>query len=622
MVKKMLAYNGKILKVDLSTSKFEELEIDKNIFYNFIGGSGVGARLFFDYFTPQNEAFSPQNPLIIMTGPLTGSNYPGCSTRFSIVSRSPLTGIWGESSCGGNFGIGLKSTGFDGLIIQGISDKPVYLLLDNDKISLVDAISIWGKDTYDVDSYFKEVHGKNVKSLIIGKAGEKLVKFACIMNDNHNAAGRCGLGAVMGSKKLKAIAVIGSQKVKFADEQKIVELRKTLIAKIKENITSQSLSAFGSDAAMDLGMMTGDVPIKNWTMGRWDEGAENLSGPKMADTILKKTKSCFGCPVGCKRVVEVKEGDFIVPEGAGPEYETVAVFGTLCLNKNLASVAKAGELCNRYGMDTISCGATIAFAMECFENGLITIKDTDGIDLSWGNSAGIIKLIEKIGNREGFGDLLSLGSKGAALKIGKGAEKFTVEVKGLEAPMHDPRAFHGLGLAYATSNRGACHVNSLTMWVEQGFSFYPQIGLDTPFEGQSSQGKALLNVKTQDFGSIFNSACICFFAAVPFDENDILNMINSTTGFNYDINSLMKAGERIWILKRSINNMLGINSSADRLPNHILTPIASGPTAGSIPDISTMLEEYYPLRGLSKEGIPLKEKLVSLGLDFLIPKLY
>ena len=640
----MKSYNGKILEVDLTKKRFNELFIKEEVYKNYIGGSGLAAKLLFDNYDfkgrtlsnrnslssksellskdsiSQNYALSPENMLIFMTGPLTATKLPGCATRFSVCGISPLTGIWGESSCGGSFGVQLKQAGFDGVIIKGASNSPVYIKIIDGNVEIKDASRLWNKDTYEVYDILKRDEGVNT-SVSIGIAGENKVLFANIANEPGNYAGRCGLGAAMGSKKLKAIGVKGTKRIEFADSVKINELRKELIEKQKKNIAVETLKAFGTDGAMTFYMMLGDVPIKNWNLGLWDEGGDALSGMAMAESILVKGRTCLGCPVACKRVVKIDKGKYKMNEGPGPEYETCSSFGTLCFNSDLKAVAKINELCNMYGMDTISCGGTIAFAIECAESGIL--KDTNDLKLSFGDADVILRLVDMIARREkGIGNLLADGSKKASKKIGKDSEKFLVEVKGLEAPMHDPRAFHGLGLAYAVSNRGACHVNSFQMWVEQGFSFFPEIGLEGPYEGMISNGKAEVNAIAQNLGSIFNSACICFFAGIPFSATDILNCLNYATAFNYRLEDMMKVGERIWYLKRGINNLLGIKREDDRLPEKILTPTTEGAAAGSVPNIKLMLNEFYKIRGFDKKGIPKKEKLEELGLGSLADNLY
>ncbi len=640
----MKGYNGKILEVDLTSKIFRELIIKEELYRKYLGGTGLAAKILFDNYDFKRESLSPiktlssknkssdekilsssnslssEDLLIFMTGPLTATRLPGCATRFSVCSISPLTGIWGEASCGGRFGIQLKKAGFDGIVIKGVSDSPVFIKIVDGNVEIKDASRLWNKDTYEVYDILRKEEGV-ATSLSIGIAGENKVLFANIANEPGNYAGRCGLGAVMGSKNLKAIGVKGTKSIEFADSKKIDKLRKNIIEKQRENIIVQTLKEFGTDGGLPVLMMLGDVPIKNWNLGVWDEGSEELSGMNMSETILINKKACFGCSISCKRAVKVNEGKYKIEKGPGPEYETCASFGTLCYIDDLKAVTKINELCNRYGMDTISCGGTIAFAIECAEAGIL--KNTNGLKLSFGDADAILKLVEMIAKRDkGIGNLLADGSKKASKKIGKESEKFLVEVKGLEVPMHDPRAFHGLGLEYAISNRGACHVNSYQMFVELGQAFYPEIGLEGPYEGMESMGKARIVAITQNLGSIFNSTNICSLLGISFSATDILNSLSYSTGFNYTLEDMMKIGERIWYLKRGINNLLGIKRQDDRLPEKILIPTTEGAAAGSVPDIELMLNEFYKIRNFDKEGRPKREKLEELGLGSLADKLY
>jgi aldehyde:ferredoxin oxidoreductase len=558
-----------------------------------------------------------------MNGPITGSTFPGTS-RFAVCGQSPLTGIWGEGTCGGNFGPELKFAGVDGIIFKGASSNPVYLVIEDDKIELRDAKDLWGMDNYAVTDLLKERHGKERKPkvLSIGPAGENLVKFAAICNDKGDFIGRTGMGAVMGSKKLKALVVKGTKRVEVSYPEEYATLRKLLVTKSRDAMIAQSLRSMGTDAAMDLGMMTGDVPIKNWMIGEDFELSANLGGPPMTERYLTRNHACSFCPIACKRVVEVDEGPFKTEEGPGPEYETCCTFGTLIMNNDLAGVIKANEWCNRYGMDTISGGATIAFAMEAFEKGLITQKDTDGIDLKWGNIEGAIELLHRIAKREGIGAILSEGTREAAKRLGNGAEEFSVEVKKLEAPMHDPRGFHGMGLAYMTSIRGACHLMHLCLSVEQGITAYPEAGFKENYLGQSSEGKAEMVKLSEDLGIPCNSLVICEFVAWTLSANDLAEMVRVTTGFDFSLKDLLSCGERTWLLKRGIGNMMGATWKDDRLPKRILTPLGKGAAAGSIPDVEKLLREYYEIRGLDREGKPRREVLIKAGLTDLAKRLH
>ena len=619
----MGGYRNKILEVDLSNFKMDVTDIPDDDKKRFIGGSGVAAKLFFDRFNINTDPLSPDNPLIVMNGPLTGTTLPGTS-RFAVCGKSPLTGIWGEGTCGGNFGPELKFAGMDGIIFKGVSPTPVYLSIEDDEIELKDASELWGMDNYTLTDFLKQRHGKDKspKILSIGQAGENLVKFAAICNDKGDFIGRTGMGAVMGSKRLKAVVVKGTKKVEVSHPEEYATLRKILITKSREAMVAQSFRSMGTDAGMDLGMMTGDVPIKNWMTGEDLELSANLGGPALTEKYLARNHACSFCPIACKRIVKVDNGPFKTDEGPGPEYETCCTFGTLIMNNDLAGVIKANEWCNRYGMDTISCGATIAFAMEAFEKGLITRKDTDGIDLTWGNMTGVIELLHKIAKQEGIGAVLSEGSRKAAKRLCKEAEEFTVEVKGLEAPMHDPRGFHGMGLAYMTSIRGACHLMHLSLGVEQGITTYPEAGFQENYTGQTSEGKAEMVKLCEDLGLPFNSLAICEFVAWTLSANELAEMVRVTTGFDFRLKDLLACGERTWLLKRGLGNMMGISAKDDRLPKRILTPLKEGAAAGSVPDVEKLLREYYEIRGLDEGGKPKKEVLIKAGLQDLAEKLY
>jgi len=616
-------YRNKILEVDLSNSKMDLTDIPDDDKKRFIGGSGVAAKLFLDRFNINADPLLPDNPLIVMNGPLTGAALPGTS-RFAVCGKSPLTGIWGEGTCGGNFGPELKFAGVDGIIFKGASPTPIYLVIEDDKIEIRDAKDLWGMDNYAVTDLLKERHGKekNPKVLSIGPAGENLVKFAAICNDKGDFIGRTGMGAVMGSKRLKAVVVKGTKKVEVSHPEEYAALRKILIAKSREAMVAKSFRSMGTDAGMDLGMMTGDVPIKNWMIGEDLELSANLGGPALTEKYLTRNHACSFCPIACKRIVKVDNGPFKTDEGPGPEYETCCAFGTLIMNNDLAGVIKANEWCNRYGMDTISCGATIAFAMEAFEKGLITRKDVDGIDLTWGNMTGVIELLHKIAKQEGIGAVLSEGSRKAAKRLGKEAEEFAVEVKGLEAPMHDPRGFHGMGLAYMTSIRGACHLMHLSLGVEQGITTYPEAGLQENYTGQTSEGKAEMIKLCEDLGLPCNSLAICEFVAWTLSANELAEMVRVTTGFDFRLKDLLACGERTWLLKRGLGNMMGISAKDDRLPKRILTPLEEGAAAGSVPEVEKLLGEYYEIRGLDEGGKPKKEVLIKAGLQDLAEKLH
>ncbi len=616
-----MGYAGKFLLVNLSNNSCTDFTLEDADLEKYIGGSCLAAKIYFDKYPLDADPLSKDNPLMIMTGPMVGSGFPGTS-RFSICAKAPQTGIWGESACGGTFGPELKRAGYDGIVFEGASDKPVYLSIFDGEPKLNDASHLWGKDIYEVTDLLKAA-GKSIKVLAIGPAGENLVQIAAIGNDKGHFSGRTGLGAVMGSKKLKAIIVKGSAKAVKADEDRYKEAFKTAVAEVKDSALAEGLHMMGSDANMDLGMVTGDVPIKNWTVGQDFDLSFNLSGPTMREKYLTKAHACANCPVACKRVVKVDDGPFKTEEGPGPEYETCGTFGTMLMNPDLSAVIKANELCNKYGMDTISCGSAIALAMELYEKGTLSADDVDGLDLSWGNMDAVMTLIKKMAYREGFGDLLADGAVKAAKKIGGDAIDYVVHVKGLEAPMHDPRGFHGMGLAYMMSNRGACHLQHAVLATEQGMASWPQLfDMKDDYEGTTSVDKAALVYNSENYGILGNSLAICHYLVDILKPETILEAFNAITGFNLTKDELLKSGMRDWTLKRGFNNLLGITSKDDILPKKLLTALEDGGAAGSVPDVKLLLSEYYAIRGLDERGFPKKEKLDELGLTELKERLY
>jgi len=614
-------YAGAILLVDLTNRTTDELKVDETLLKDFIGGSSLAARLLLDRFKLDADPLSGDNPLMIMTGPMVASGFPGTS-RFSICARAPQTGIWGESACGGTFGPELKRAGYDGIIVTGVSSSPVYLSVVDGKAGIHDAKHLWGKDIYETTDELKAKDG-GLKVLAIGQAGENLVKIAAIGNDKGHFSGRTGLGAVMGSKRLKAIVARGKGRPAKADEERFKEVMKKALAEVKDSALAEGLHLMGSDANMELGMIKGDVPIKNWTVGEAFDLASNLSGPTMREKYLTKEHACANCPVACKRVVKVADGPYRTEEGPGPEYETCATFGTMLMNDDLAAVIKANELCNRYGMDTISCGSAIALAMELYEKGIVTPSDTGGLELTWGNMDAVMPLIKNIAFREGFGDILAEGTLGAARRIGRGAEDMVAHVKGLEAPMHDPRGFHGMGLAYMMSNRGACHLQHAVLATEQGMASWPELfDMEDDYVGTTSEGKAMLVFNSENYGILCNSLSICHYVVYILRPETVLEAFNAVTGFGLGKDDLLKAGMRDWTLKRGINNLLGISRKDDVLPKRILTALSEGAAAGSVPDMDLLLKEYYALRGLDERGFPKPEKLDELGLKELKRRLY
>lgn len=610
------------MQVDLSSGKQEEIRLADGHWENFIGGSTLAARLFADTHGPAADPLSPANPLLVMTGPMAGTNFPG-SSRFVMCARSPLTGIWGESASGGFFGAALKQAGFDGIILLGKCERPGYLVVENGRGQIADAAEIWGLDTYECIDRLAQHHGDKQKArvLAIGPAGERMVRFAAVANDKAHYLGRTGMGAVMGSKNLKAIVAGGTGKIPVADEAVYRAARKTALAAVRESMICASFHDLGTAAAMDMGMLTGDVPIKNWSLGEAYEMAAAIGGPAMHENILKNRTACHACPIGCKPVVEVDDLQYPVSKGPGPEYETCAGFGTMIMNDNLAAIAYLNELCNRQGLDTITCAGTVAFIMDCYENGLLSRADLDGLDAGWGNVDATIALVNKIARREGIGDRAALGSRALAEQVNGKAAEFSVTVKGLELPMHDPRAFHGLGLAYMNSNRGACHLQHTVQAVEQGMVAWPQIGLKADYPATESSGKAEMVCICENIGQMANAACVCQFVYWAMGLENFLAGFNAVTGYGFSMADYLAAGQRAWVLKRALNNIMGVSAADDRLPKKILTALADGAAAGSVPDEDRMRREYYQIRGLDQKGLPTSQLLQRTGLEFLKKRL-
>ena len=620
----MAGFEGKMLEVNLTDGTTKTSTVEKDVLRKFIGGSGLGAKLMLDRVSPDVDPLSPDNTLFFLTGPTSGTSIPG-GARFSVCAKSPLTDMFGESSSGGSFAFELRSAGWDGIVVEGASDKPVYIVINDDKVEIKDASDLWGKDTYEVIDILKERHGdkKRGSQVLIGVAGEKLVRFAAVASERKNFAARCGLGAVMGSKKLKAIFVKGSGKVSLADPDRYNARRKIILKKAQEHIAIQVLTAQGTNAALGISAVTGDLPAKNWTVGDNSAISSKIEGGVLSGPdFYIGNDSCHGCMIACKRVVHITDGPYKGMEGAGPEYEGVASLGSLLMIGDMAAVIKMNELCNQLGMDVISCGATIAFAMDCFEQDIIGTKDTDGIELKWGDDTAAMKMIEKIARRDGFGDVLAGGSKRAAQKIGGNASDYAVEIKGMEVPMHDPRANYLSGLGYATGIRGACHTNDASYAISSGILDWPDIGINLGIDVKKNEGAGEIVKRAQDLGQIFNAASFCYMIIFVLNGEDVAELLSAASGFDYAFDEVKECAERIWITKRGLDNLMGITAADDRLPRQILTPPTEGGAAGQAPNLEVMLKEFYPARGLGSDGRPTKETLSKLALDDLAAKLY
>lgn len=605
-------YIGKYLLVDLSAGSIGQFELPDEVLRSYIGGCGLGAYLFRRFASPLDDPLAPNMPLMFLTGPLTDTPVP-CSGRHSVVAKSPLTGIWGEASSAGRWGSQLKRAGFDGIVLIGRAQRPRCLVVEDGNAKLLDASALWGLDTYETSQRIAELHGDRFVTACIGPAGENLVRLACIMSDGKDAraAGRGGLGAVMGSKNLKAIAVSGSRKAPLADEAQLRESVRKLASMIAKN--GSGLREHGTASGTIALEMSGDMPSHNWKGGRWQKGAQLISGMELSRRYLKKPTFCERCIIGCGRDIEISDGPYAGVSGSGPEYESVALLGALSDIDDLAALCYANELCNRYGMDTMSTGSVIAFAREAYERGFI---DEAGLDLRWGNAESMIELIKMIANKQGLGRLLGMGVRAASGELGEGTREFAIHVKGLEMPAHDPRAFQSVGLGYATSNRGACHLQAWSGIFENRMTM-PSLGYTEPMNRFSPEGKGKLVYDMQNLMCMFDSLTICkylLFGGVKVPE--LVAWLNMATGWSMDQSEFMEAGERIFNAKRLFNVVCGVSRADDALPERIRTqPKPEGDSAGHLPQLDQMLKEYYAVRGWDDTGRPSHELLERLGLQ-------
>lgn len=603
----MIGYRGRILHMNLTDGATTVKSLNKRLTRQFIGGAGLGIRFLYDMIDFNTDPLGPENPLIFMTGPFTGTAVP-TSGKSTFCARSPKTGLLGYSTVGGHFGADLKFAGYDGIVITGASKQPCYLLVEDSDVEVRDAQHLWGKDTEQVWNILKEETGHRVAGIArIGIAGENLVKYASIIVDHHRAAGRTGLGAVMGSKKLKAIVIHGTdRKIPVADDEELRKYTTELNTDSKEDPTFRMYSDLGTAGYTDMAsLMYGSFPAGYYTVGDFD--TYNLSGTSVKETILVGKTACFRCPIGCGRVVEIPEGKYKMGKFAGPELEVTGTMGSLLLNNNVEAVAYANMMLDLYGIDTISGGNTIAFAYYLFKEGKITAKDLDGISPEWGEIDSALALMAKIAKREGIGDVMAEGS----LQFGEifGVAELAAQVNGLELPQHDPRGFSGLAAGYATSPRGACHMAADMYNVQMGQP-NEAFGIESV---DRFANEADLVAKHQDFRCMTNSAVICNF--YPLDGAKLTKLLQLVTGWDISTEEVVMTGERIFTMMRLLNLKLGYSPKNEILPKIISKPL-EGATEGHVPDIDEHLDKWYETRGWSrKTGRPSKKRLKVLGLE-------
>ena len=604
----MNGYMGKILHVDLSQGRLWDEPVKEEHAREFVGGSGLAARIIFDMVNPDTDPLGPENPLVFMTGPFVGTAVPS-SGRYSVCALSPLTRIWGEANSGGFFGPELRFAGYDGVVITGCSDKPVWLSIVEGKAQLHDASDIWGSDSYATQERVRQALGDpKARVACIGSGGENKVKMAAVMNDHGRTAGRTGMGAVMGSKKLKAIGVRGEAKVPLADPDGLKTLAREIIADMADAILPRALRLAGTAGTVDSMIMYGDMPMRYYQQGDWDKAA-NLSGLLMAEQYQNRIYACYRCPIGCGR--ETRAPKYGLDRVDGPEYETITAFGSLMMVDDLEAVICASHLCNVHGVDTISTGCTIALACEMFERGILTQADTGGLEIRYGDAAMAHRLIEMIARREGFGDVLAEGS--AALAERFGVPDLAVTVKRLEVAMHDPRSFIGMAVTYALSPCGGSHMQGDMYAVDMGQCELPEIGVEAGDRTESSEEKGRIAVRQQAWRNLYNSLTMCQFQDIGVGR--MLAALKCVAGWDLSAEDLSVMGKRILTLKRLLNMRRGITKADDALPALMLKPLKEGGTEGNVPNMDVLLKGAYAELGWDPgTGRPTREAIAELGL--------
>ncbi|MFX0007996.1 MAG: aldehyde ferredoxin oxidoreductase family protein [Promethearchaeota archaeon] len=613
-------YTGNILRVDL-TNKEISIENPDEIFYRrYIGGEGFVAYYLLQEVSRGIDPLGPENKLIFATGPLTGYAIPGTG-RNSVGAKSPLTGGFGEAEVGGHWGAELKHAGFDAIIVEGKAKSPVYLWIKDGVAEIKDASHLWGKVTGEVESIIKnELGDELIRVAQIGPGGERLVRYACVINDLRNAAGRTGMGAVMGSKNLKAIAVRGHKRLEVKNKEKLREKIKEFNELAYKPVRGYFEYGTGG-GIMEPFAKSGNLPTRNFRDGNFS-GARRLDPGIMKEEIGLKMEACYACSIRCKKIVDIKEPWTVDPIYGGPEYESIAAFGSNCGVDDIKAVCKANEICNQYSLDTISVGVSVGFAMECYEKGILSDKDTDGLKLNFGNAEAMVKMVEKIAKREGLGDILAEGVKKVAEKFGNGANKFAMHVKGQEIPMHEPRLKQGLGIGYTISPTGAEHMANLhdtSIASERAIESHKAIGILEPLElNDLGEKKIKALVYYSNWRNLYNALLICYF--LPWDYVDAPEILAAVTGWYTSTWELMKVGERIITMARAFNIREGLTKEDDWLPERFFEPHTSGALAETFikPDeLKNGIVTYYKMMGWNEAGKPTKSKLAELDIGWV-----
>jgi aldehyde:ferredoxin oxidoreductase len=613
-------YNGKLLRVDLNRQEFSTEPLEETFCRKYIGGTGFIIYYLLKEVKPEIDPLSPQNKLIFAAGPLTGISLGGAA-RHAVGAKSPLTGGIAKSEAGEWWGAQLKRSGFDALIVEGKAERPVYLWIRDGAVQIKEAGHLWGKMTKETQEAIRsEVGDENARMALIGPAAENLVSFACIMHGTHDAAGRGGLGAVMGSKNLKAVAVRGTNPPPVVNRDGV----RRVSAWLKENMDLvKGYRELGTGGAMELFEQAGNLPSHNFREGRFP-AVGSISPTRIRETIRVGMEACFACPVRCKKVVEAQEPYPVDRAYGGPEYETIGAFGSCCGIDDLPAIARANALCNAYSLDTISTGVTIAFAMECFEKGLLSREDTGGIDLTFGNAEAMLEVIELIVRREGIGELLAEGSARAAERIGRGAERLAMQVKGLEIPMHEPRLSKGLGLGYMVNPHGADHMDNMMDILMSGYGTKLAMNLDDalplglePTALEDGGPRKIAYFKAHHCKRII-SDCLLLCHFLPYSFSHIVHLVTAVTGWDTTVMEQIRVAERVLTLCRLFNLKAGLTAKDDKLPERFFQPTPDGALkdkALNPEEMEAAKRYYYDLMGWDENGVPKAGKLEELGIE-------
>ncbi|MGC9521245.1 MAG: aldehyde ferredoxin oxidoreductase family protein [Anaerolineae bacterium] len=622
------SFHDKILRVNLTEGTVAVESRGAVYFRRYMGGWNIIADVLLKEVPAGADPLGPANKLVFAPGVLTGLPVSGAA-RNAVGAKSPLTGAFGAGEVGGHWGSYLKRAGFDAVIVEGVSETPVYLHIKDGEAELRDASHLWGSTTKETETALREELGSNrVHVTVIGPAGENLVRYACVMNGTKDAAGRTGLGAVMGSKKLKAVAVEGGANLEAADQDTLMDLARRMAQAVNDGERAQSLHQYGTGVGLDGGLASGNLPVRNFRDGEF-EGVANLSAENFMEKIGVGMEGCFGCAVRCKKKVQADEPYALDPDYGGPEYESFAALGSTCGVDDIIAVAKATELCNAYSLDTISTGVTIAFAMECFENELLSIEETGGIELRFGNADALVPMVELIARRQGIGDLLAEGTRRAAAKIGHGAEQFAVEAKGQEYPMHEPRLKRGLAIGYAISPTGADHCHALhdTSLVnpdEDGFTQnggLRALGLLEPIPLESLGPQKVRATMLQTLMQVRNN-CLPMCLFVPWEAEELVQLVRAATGWDVTAYELLQVGARAFTLARLFNVREGFGPEDDHLAPRSHEPKRSGALSDGGIDpkaLNEAIHTYYAMMGWDKEtGVPTAETLHALDVGWAV----